>query len=193
MYPIVTLCADPPWKFGDKLPGKSRGAEKNYPCMSVQDIKSYPLPSLAESGFLYLWRVSSMVEEAYSVVRAWGFVPKTEIVWRKLTKNGKVHFGMGRYLRASHETCIVASRGKAASLVMDHGVRSILEDYELSNEGDTVLSDVVSAHSQKPESFYNLVERLTPGPYCELFSRQYRSHWLQYGLELPGGEIQPHG
>src|SRR5688572_24520039 len=104
------ICADPPWSFGDKL--ASRGAANNYDVMSIQDICDFAVPPTEPDAWLFMWRVSSQVEEAYSVVRAWGFKPKSEIVWRKLTKTGKKHFGMGRYVRASHESCIVAVRGR---------------------------------------------------------------------------------
>lgn len=92
---VAALCADPPWKFGDKLPGKSRGAEKNYTVMTTEEIMRLPLPPLADDGLLFLWRVSSMVEDAYRVMRAWGFEPKTEIVWRK-RRTRDVHRGQAR-------------------------------------------------------------------------------------------------
>src|SRR5512138_2705679 len=101
-------CSDPAWPFGDKLPGEKRGAVKHYAVMSLDDIKAFPQPLMLDDSYLFLWRVASMVEEAYEVVRAWDFVPKTELVWVKLTRTGKPHFGMGRTLRAAHETCIVA-------------------------------------------------------------------------------------
>jgi N6-adenosine-specific RNA methylase IME4 len=113
------VVADPPWSFSDRLPGASRGAERNYKVMSSAGIEAF-LPDLIASGgarvaqdaVLFCWRVASQVEEAYRVVRAWAFLPKSEIVWRKMTKHGKPHFGMGRIVRASHEVRIVAIRGK---------------------------------------------------------------------------------
>jgi N6-adenosine-specific RNA methylase IME4 len=167
MEPYRVVCADPAWSFGDKLPGKSRGAEKNYRVMSVDDICNIVLPPIADDALLFLWRVSSQVEEAYRVVRAWGFVPKTEIVWEKLTKNGLPWFGMGRIVRASHETCIVAKRGRSEVLVKN--IRSR-------------FSAVVEGHSRKPEIFYTgIVEKLAAGPYVELFSRGSRAGWTCIG------------
>jgi N6-adenosine-specific RNA methylase IME4 len=164
------LCADPPWSFGDKLPGDSRGAEKNYAVMSVEDICKLALPPLAADAYLFLWRVSSQVEEAYRVVRAWGFVPKSEIVWEKLTKNGLPWFGMGRHVRASHETAVLAVRGKPKPRV-----RNIRSRFS-AKAGD---------HSQKPEEFYDLVEQLCDGPYVELFARRQRLGWTCLGNQMP--------
>lgn len=181
------IVADPPWQFGDKLPGAGRGAAKNYSVMTVDDV-CYLATSrvmgdptmfemcgqffdLADDALLFLWRVSSQVEEAYKVVRAWGFVPKSEIVWIKKTVSDKIHFGMGRYVRASHETCIVAARGKAIPLIKNRSTRSIFEA-------------PTGAHSQKPEAFYKLIEELCEGPRLELFARAQRDGWTTVGDEL---------
>jgi N6-adenosine-specific RNA methylase IME4 len=186
------IVADPPWQFGDKLPGAGRGAEKNYTVMTVENVRNLAMPRawpdtpnrevkaivmcggehfIAKDALLFLWRVSSQVEEALSVVRAWGFVPKSEIVWLKKTETGKPWFGMGRYVRASHETCIIAARGKAIPLIQNRSTRSIFEA-------------PAGAHSQKPEAFYEIVEKLCLGPRLELFARRHREGWTCVGDEL---------
>ena len=81
--PYVCITADPPWKMGDKLPGKKRGAAKNYRVLTVSEIMRFPLPPIADDAILFLWRLSAMPQEALDVVKAWGFVPKSEIVWEK--------------------------------------------------------------------------------------------------------------
>jgi N6-adenosine-specific RNA methylase IME4 len=173
------LSADPPWRFGDKLPGKARGAEKHYECMSVSEIMRMPLPPLHDDCVLFLWRVSSMVEEAYQVVRAWDFVPKTELVWEKTTDESgdKLAIGMGRILRGAHETCIVAARGDRIET--------------MSKSERTVFRAPRGAHSEKPEEFYRIVERLYPlelwpEAHVELFARKRRKGWIQFGNGLPG-------
>ena len=180
------IVADPPWKFGDPLPGKTRGADKQYKTLSLSDIQRFPLPDIADEAILFLWRVSSQVEEAYAVVRAWGFVPKAEIVWIKTTgEEEKLHFGMGHYTRASHETCVIATRGSFK--VADRGIRS-------------VFTAAVGKHSEKPQAFFDLVEKLCGakgtqngdaaddgGPFIELFARVPRPGWHTFGDELPGG------
>jgi N6-adenosine-specific RNA methylase IME4 len=168
MRPRV-LVADPPWKFGDGLPGETRGAVKNYKLMTVEDIKQFPLPELATDATLFLWKVAAMPEEALAVVRAWGFVPKTELVWLKRTSTGKRWFGMGRTVRGEHETCLIAHRG--SPITLSHSIRSTFEA-------------AVGTHSQKPEEFYHIVEQLRGGPYVELFARQVRAGWTCYGDEL---------
>lgn len=172
------LCADPPWKFGDQLPGEGRGAEKNYPCMTVEQICSMELPPLEENAWLFLWRVSSMQQEALDVVKAWGFIVKSEIVWEKLTKHGKPHFGMGRYVRASHETCLLAVRGR-----VQPAVRNIRSRFAAPCPTDAAGRVI---HSAKPEHFYReIVEKLVPGgPFAEMFARRFRDGWVSLGNEL---------
>lgn len=176
------LIADCPWKFGDRLPGKKRGAEKHYKCMTVSEIMRMPLPPTHESAVLFLWRVSSMVEEAYQVLRAWDFVPKSEIVWNKTSEDGeKDSIGMGRIVRGSHETCIVAARGKYME--------------PTSKSERTSFRAPRGKHSEKPEEFYRIVERLYPlelwpESHVEMFARRRRKGWIQFGDELPP-EVAP--
>lgn len=168
-----TLISDPPWKFGDSLPGHGRGAKKHYPLLSVGELERFALPPLASDCRLFLWRVASMQEEALAVMRAWGFALKAEIVWKKLTATGKRHFGMGRTVRMEHEVCLIGVRGRPP--VLSHSVRSVFEA-------------PVGRHSEKPDEFYRIVESLSPGPYAEMFARRRRRGWASFGNELP-----PHG
>ncbi len=164
------LVADPPWPFGDKLPGAGRGATKHYKTMTIRDIEDFEYPALQRDAVLFLWRVASMQEEALRVMRCWGFTPKSELVWCKLTKNLRRHFGMGRYVRMEHEVCLIGVRGKC--FPWDKGVRS-------------VFTAPVGEHSAKPDAFYEIVERLYPGgPFHELFARRRREGWTQEGDEL---------
>lgn len=165
--PARVLMADPPWQFADKLPGNGRGAAKHYPCMGVVALCAFQLPKLAPDCLLLLWRVAAMQREALQVITAWGFTLKSEIVWCKLSKTGKRHMGMGRYVRAAHETCLVATRGRVT--VADRGVRSVFDA-------------PVQGHSHKPDAIYEIAERLVPGgPYVEIFGRRRRQGWTVLG------------
>lgn len=196
--PCTVLTADPAWLFDDKLPGFARGAAKNYREQHIDDIIArrnfeFSWPLLNEDCVLFLWRVGSQQEEALEVVRGWGFKTKGEIVWNKLTKNGKPWFGMGRIQRQAHETCIVATRGRSAEVVIDRGCRSTFEAkvpvYEPNHP--KVLAGIAKAgsyvHSGKPEEFRDLVEKMCKGPYVELFARRTRPGWDTRGNEIWDG------
>lgn len=180
------IVADPPWAFEDRLARKGRGAENHYRVMPIGEICRYPwvtetpsamLPpqsrprfSMASDAILFLWRVSAMVPEALRVCEAWGFTPKSEIVWVKTTQDSKkLSFGMGHTVRNCHETCIIAKRGKPK--ITSRSVRSVFEA-------------PVGAHSEKPDKFFELVEELCEGPRLELFARKRRAGWTQMGDEL---------
>ena len=43
----------------------------------------------------------------------------------------------------------------------------------------------VQDHSHKPEEVYDIIERVSPGPYLELFARRSRPGWDAWGNEIP--------
>ncbi len=198
----TVTCADPPWEFNDKLPGDNRGADKNYDNLSTEDIIhrrgfSFAFPAMAESMALVIWRVSSQVEAAYATGRAWGGEPKSEIIWRKLTVNGKRHFGMGHTVRAEHETAVIFTRGRLSDLISNKGVRSVYDapvpvykpDHPKVLSGDKKAGAVI--HSGKPESFYtDVIMRLFRGPYVELFARPLTVGWKRTGWDCFGNELE---
>lgn len=167
------IAADPPWKFGDKLPGRARGASKHYPCMPWTEICDFELPPVSDDALLFLWRVASMQQEALDVAHAWGFKPKSELVWVKTTKTGKRHFGMGRYTRQCHETCIIATRGNGLGLIKSRSIRSVFEA-------------PVGRHSEKPEAFFEIIRELCGDDVkrAELFARKTRPGWDCFGNEI---------
>jgi len=163
------LLADPPWSFKDKLPGNGRGAVKHYSVMTINEICAFEIPMMADDSYLLMWRVSSQVEEAYRVVRAWGFVPKSEIVWCKVGANGNPRIGMGRHVRNAHESCIVAVRGRPQPKAKNVPSWFTAQRKE---------------HSRKPDEFYSMIEAFIEGPYAELFARRTRPGWATFGDEL---------
>lgn len=169
MPPFPVIVSDPPWPFADRL--GARGAEANYRTLSIDELCRLELPPIADDAILFQWRVASMVPEALEVTRAWGFEAKSEIVWHKVKPTGGRHVGMGRYVRLEHEVAIIATRGRATSLILDHGVPS-------------VFTAPVGRHSEKPDAFFALVRRLAGGPYCELFGRRRRLGWTVMGDEI---------
>ena len=169
--PFRVIVADPPWAHTAQ--GGKRGASQHYPLMRLGQIESYLVDeriSVAKDAVLFLWRVASMQEEALRVCRAWGFVPKTEMVWIKRTKTGKLAFGMGSYVRGAHETCLIAVRGSCRPQVLN--VRSVFEA-------------PLGKHSVKPERFFDVIEQMYAGPRAERFARRRRRGWVSYGNEVP--------
>ena len=178
MIPCNCIVADPPWRFSDKLPGKGRGAEKHYGCLTLAEIVAFDLPKLADDAWLFLWRVGAMQTEALTVAKAWGFNPPTsEIVWVKshgmVCDNGDgAQMGMGRTVRNCHEVCLVCRRGKP--LRASASVKSVI----VAPRGK---------HSEKPDLFYEQVDKLVgdKARVVELFARRHWPGWACFGDQLP--------
>jgi site-specific DNA-methyltransferase (adenine-specific) len=99
-----------------------------------------------------------------------------------MTVNGKKHFGMGNYVRASHETCIIAVKGRPKPLVRN--IRSTFEAVD-PNYDNILFEAPTGVHSEKPEFFYKeIVEKIAAGPYVELFGRKNREGWTVLGNQV---------
>jgi N6-adenosine-specific RNA methylase IME4 len=199
MTQFQTVLADPAWDYGDKLKAmksSGSGAASHYSCMSLDEIRDLagvdPLgqtPGLHIAGYpiaddahLWLWVTNPfLVNEPWqSVVKAWGFVPKTLVTWVKgriavypnsLSADLVLHVGQGRYTRGCTEHLVLATRGKAAGLVQAHSVPN-------------VFIAPRTRHSEKPEESYRIIERVSPGPRLELFARRKREGWTAWGNEV---------
>jgi len=161
--PYHTVVADPPWRYA--APGTTKAdVTKHYETMDLLDICALPVPDLAAaSAHLWLWGTNALLEQAYTVVRAWGFSPLTLVTW---CKPGP---GVGHYLMNNTEHVILASRGRP----MVPPKKPLATWYAWPRQ----------PHSRKPDAFYDLVEQVSPAPYVELFARRHRFFWDVWGDE----------
>lgn len=157
----TTILADPPWPTGQQ--GRY-GAEHHYDLMTLERIKAMPVGDLAaENAHLYLWCYPATRYIAEDVMRGWGFEFKDEFVW------GKDQMGLGQYFRHAHETLLLGVKGKLP--VKFRGQRSF-----------TMLPR--QDHSHKPEEVHVMIQRLSPGPYLELFARRPMPGWDVWGNQV---------
>lgn len=159
-----TICADPPWQYGNT---STRGAaEDHYPTMTVEALCELPVAEwVDEQAHLYLWTTNGFLRESFDVLAAWGFEYKTTLVWVK------PQIGMGNYFRSSTEYVLFGVRG---------GLRTI--DCNQRNWFEASRG----RHSKKPGYFFDLVEKVSPGPYLEMFARERRlseREWNYWGNE----------
>lgn len=159
-----TIYADPPWPYSNRA---ARGAaEKHYRTLSMEAIRAEPIRDLAaDQAHLHLWTTNAFLPEAFDVMRDWGFRYKSCLVWTK------PQLGMGNYWRVSHEYLLLGVRG--GLLFRDRTCRS----WVLARR---------SVHSRKPFAFRALVERVSPGPYLELYGREEHpsTDWTIYGNQV---------
>ena len=67
-------------------------ADPHYTVMPLGAIEALPVGQLARGDcLLLLWTCgwAMATGQAQAVARAWGFTPQSEMIWRKLTVNGK--------------------------------------------------------------------------------------------------------
>lgn len=185
--PYSTITADPPWMY-QRNPGARSGgvpnvsmAEAQYPTMTNEEVMALPVGSIAaDAAHLYLWVTNPTLfggrfsrATPRDIVEAWGFRYVTLLTWVKTNKDGGVGGGgMGWYFRGHTEHVVFAVRGGL-------GVPAWLRE-------PNVFEAPRNGHSAKPAAFYDLVERVSPGPYVELFARQPRLGWDSHGWGYGG-------
>lgn len=159
-----TILADPPWDLHQK---GARGAEMHYPLMTLDRIKAMPIADLAEDdAHLWLWVTNATLRHGYDVAEAWGFTVRSPMTWIKF------RLGLGNYLRNATEHVLFATRGRAPVNFASQ---------------PTWVNAPVQDHSHKPEEQYAIIERVSPGPYLELFACRRPSSladWSVWGNEI---------
>lgn len=77
-----------------------------YPTMSVDEIIAVPIPQIADANsILWLWTTNAHMREAFQIVDAWGFEPKTILTWKK-SKMGLGEWGIMEKKSESSMPCI---------------------------------------------------------------------------------------
>src|SRR2546421_7577385 len=87
-----TILADPPWRFTNRT-GKVAPEHRRlsrYETLDLDEIQVLPVREfLCPTAHLYLWVPNALLPEGLSVMKAWGFDYKSNIVWHKLRKDGR--------------------------------------------------------------------------------------------------------
>ena len=168
------IYADPPWKYNDTMSISKDGlsesygpAEAHYPPMTIAELCALPVKELSEeNAALFLWTTSPLLEDTFSIIKAWGFKYKASFVWDKVKHN------MGHYNSVRHEFLLVCTKGSCTP--------------DVQKLFDSVQSiEKTKKHSQKPEEFRQIIDTLyTRGERIELFRRgEAPTGWKAWGNE----------
>lgn len=168
-----TILADPPWRFANRT-GKMAPEHRRlsrYETLTVEEIAALPVAKhAAEPAHCYLWVPNALLPQGLTVLSAWGFEYKTNLVWHKVRKDGGPDGrGVGFYFRNVTEMILFGVRGKDAR-TLDPGRRQV-----------NFLASRKREHSRKPDEQYDLIEACSWGPYLELFGRGTRPNWTVWG------------
>jgi len=158
-----TIYAAPPWRYSNQATRAS--TDNHYETMSPEDIAALPISELAaDKSHLHLWTTNAFLFECPAIMESWGFEYKGVFVW---TKN---QMGIGNYWRVSHELMLLGVRG---------GLR-----FADKSQMSWITTDRTK-HSVKPDEVAYRIEKVSPGPYLELFARRTRPGWTTWGNEIP--------
>lgn len=175
-----TIVADPPWPYpspGGQLTATpshrpstfgsgAPDSRSRYAAMTIDDLCALK-PPCASDAHLYLWTTNAFLVEAHEIAAAWGFRPITVCTYGKVQPDGRPSMKTGHYFRGATEHWVFAVRG---SLPL-----------QTSEALPTLWLWPRLAHSVKPDAFFDLVEKASPGPYLEMFSRRARLGWDTFG------------
>jgi N6-adenosine-specific RNA methylase IME4 len=179
-HKFATILADPPWRFTNRT-GKMAPEHRRllrYDTMTLDEIAALPVSRIAaDRARLYLWVPNALLPDGLSVMQAWGFHYKSNLVWYKIRKDGGPdRRRVGFYFRNVTELVLFGVRGK--------DVRTLAPGRRQEN----FLMTRKREHSRKPDELYSIIEACSPAPYLELFARGERPEpgWTSWGQQANG-------
>jgi len=162
------IYADPPWEYLTySKAGQEKSPQAHYDCMPLTAIGDLDAGRLAApNAWLLLWATAPMLPEALWLMRSWGFVYKTNVVWEKVHKSGAPATGTGYIARSQHELLLIGDIGKPWCVT----------------PFPSLISGVRREHSRKPDEFLPHIDAFMPrARRVELFARTRRDGWDCWG------------
>lgn len=167
--PFGTVVIDPPWEV-EKIDRdvRPKQAAFDYPTMSFLELQRFFIaelaPKLEDNCHLFMWTTQKWMPSAIKMLDTIGFKYVLTMVWHKA--GGFQPTGLPQY---NCEFVIYARRG--APVFID------TKDFPCCFDGER------REHSRKPERFYEIVKRVTGGSRIDVFSREARDGFAQFGNE----------
>lgn len=182
LKPVVkkykVLVIDPPWpqgKTGKRGVRPNQGTKLDYPTMTKKELLELPVKDWAEDqSFIWLWATNSkdkktgepILKMAFDLMESWGFTFYTMITWDK--KTGPCPFGP---YQITTEHILFGYRG------------TVKFDKKSLGKMKTCFTESATAHSVKPDSFYQLINEYFDGQKLDVFARQVRDGFDGWGNE----------
>jgi N6-adenosine-specific RNA methylase IME4 len=164
-YSVIIV--DPPWPM-EKIERDVRPNQVafEYPTMSETELVNFDLSAMAaDDCHLFCWTTQKFFPMALKLLSSWGFRYVCTMVWHK--PGGFQPIGLPQY---NCEFVLYARRGSP----------KFIDTKAFS----CCFTAVRSEHSRKPGVFYSLVRRVTDGPRIDVFSREPREGFDQFGNEV---------
>ncbi len=168
-----TIVIDPPWDM-QKIERDLRPDQVgfDYPTMSEEELADFELPA-DDNCHLFCWTTQKHLPAALRLLSSWGFRYVFTMVWHK--PGGFQPFGLPQY------NCEFVVYGRKGSI-----------DFLDTKAFPVCFQAPRREHSRKPDEFYATIERVAPGPRIDIFSRENREGFDQFGNETEKfNELQP--
>lgn len=180
-----TIVIDPPWPqkgggplrggHGEGFIGTAGSQPMPYKTMTLQQIADLQIVrhTHPDGCHLYLWTTNRFAPEAFSMLNRWGFVYSTMLVWAKNPMGG----GLGGAYGISTEYVLYGRYNALPAISRNRGTWfNWKRPYNAAGK---------PMHSAKPQEFFEMVERVSPGPRLEMFARRTRPGWDAWGDQAP--------
>jgi len=165
LYDVVVI--DPAWEI-QKIIRDIRPNQKefDYPTMTLDEIKNFQINDLmANDCHVFLWTTQKWLPHVFDVLKEWGLIYVLTLVWHK--KGGFQPFGLPQY---NCEFVVYAHKGNPKFVDT--------KAFSCCFDGDR------GKHSEKPDNFYALLDRVCEGRKIDVFARKERLGWDTYGNEV---------
>jgi N6-adenosine-specific RNA methylase IME4 len=164
-----TIVIDPPWPV-KKIELDARPDNKvvlDYPTMTEAELRAFAPSIMAiarDDCHLFMWTTQKFQWLAKELIELYGFRPMFTMVWHK--RGGVQPFGLPQF---NCEFVIYGRKGTPKFIDT--------KDFPCCFEAPR------REHSRKPDEFYDTISRVTKGPRIDVFSREPREGFVQFGNE----------
>ena len=163
------IVIDPPWdmkRIDCDVRIDQHGSGFDYPTMSHDEIGLLPIGKMADDDcHLFCWTTQKHLPPTLKIIEQWGFKYVLVMVWHK--PGGFQPFGLPQY---NCEFVVYARKGAP--------------EFIDTKAFPCCFAAPRREHSRKPDEFYDVIRRVTNGPRIDVFSREARDGFSQYGNEV---------
>jgi N6-adenosine-specific RNA methylase IME4 len=165
VYEVIVV--DPPWPADMiQLDIRPNQIDFNYARMTEDELVNFDIPAMAaDDCHLFCWATQKFLPMALRLIETWGFRYVCTFVWHK--PGGFQPIDLPQY---NCEFVLYGRRGSPS--------------FVDTKAFPTCFEAPRREHSRKPDAFYEMVKRVTAGKRIDVFSREARDGFAQYGNEI---------